>query len=226
MPYQCCGFRFSQLMKKKVVDSSNKHVGSVNDFVVTYTDNNVGLKSVVLGGSRVEEFMESVGLRRDDDPVFQMDCISQIQEDVTIKTDVESLKRTVDDGTIGENDMRLSELSKLAILDSEGEKVGHVTDVWFDLNGAPWLVAGGGSFQAAMKRIGIQPDLDLLIPMGYINKISKKDIKLKYTRFQLDAKCEDEYAKYRREIGSRHEPEDARAASMKFAPKPQGLMGT
>jgi sporulation protein YlmC with PRC-barrel domain len=213
-------------MKKKVVDSSNKHVGTVNDFIVTYTDNNVGLKSVVLGGKRVEEFMESIGLRPDDDPVFEMDCISQIQDDVTIKTDVKTLRRTVEKGTISDNDMRLSQLSKLPIHDSEGERVGHVVDVWFDINGAPWLVAGGGVFQSAMKRVGIQPDLDLLVPMGYVEKISKKEIKLKYTRFQLDAKCEDEYAKYRREIGSRHEPEDARAASMKFAPKPQGLMGT
>ena len=224
MPYQCCGIRFSQMMRKKVVDSTGKHIGTVNDFIVSYTPTSVALKSIVMGGGRIEEFLESIGLRPDVDPVFQMDCISQIQDDIELITSGESLKTTLDDGTIGEGDMRLSKFSKLPIVDSSDMKVGNVIDIWFDINGAPWLVVGGGFIQEAMERIGVVPDIDLLVPMEYIDNISKHEIKLKYTKFQLEATCQEEYDKYMRELASTHQPGDARHASLKFGPKPQGLL--
>ena len=177
-----------------------------------------------MGGGRLEEFLESIGLRPDVDPVFQMDCISQIQDDIELITSGESLKTTLDEGSIGEGDMRLSNFSKLPIIDIDGMKVGNVIDVWFDINGAPWLVAGGGTLQEVMERIGVIPDIDLLIPMEYIDKISEKDIKVKYTKFQLEATCQDEYDKYKRELASQYEPDDARHASLKFNPRPQGLL--
>ncbi len=224
MPYQCCGIRFSQMMKKNVVDSTGKNIGTVNDFIVSYTPNSVSLKSVVLGGGRIREFLESIGLRPDVDPVFQMDCISQIQDDIELITSGERLKTTLDEGSIGKGDMRLSKFSKLPIMDSDGMKVGNVIDVWFDINGEPWLVVGGGKLQETMERIGVIPDIDLLIPKEYIDNISEKDVKLKYTKFQLEATCQSEYDKYMRELSSTHEPGDARHAALKFSPKPQGLL--
>lgn len=224
MPYQCCGIRFSQLMNKNVIDSKNEQVGEVNDFIVTYADNKVALKSIVLGGGRIEEFMESIGLKPDVDPVFQLDCISQITEDVVLITDVESLKTTLDEGTITEHDMRLSKFSKLPIIDSDGMKVGRSIDIWFDINGEPWLVAGGGAFEEILEKFGIQPDLDLLIPMPFIESITEENIKLKYTKFQLEGKCEDEYERYKRELVSKHEPRDARYEALRFNPRPQGLL--
>ena len=217
--------RFSQLKDKKVIDSKNHEAGEVIDFVITFTDNKIALKSIVLGGGRIEEFMESIGLRPDKDPVFQIDCISQITEDVVLITDVDSLKTTLDEGTITEHDMLLSKLSKLPIIGSDGMKVGRVIDIWFDINGEPWLVAGGGAFEEILERIGIQPDLDLLIPMPFIKHFNKTEIQLKYTKFQLEGKCEDEYERYKREIKSQHEPDDYRYTSLKFNPRPQGLMG-
>ncbi len=211
-------------MNKKVIDSNSRHAGNVNDFIITFADNKVALKSIVLGGGRIEEFMESIGLRPDVDPVFQMDCISQITEDVVLITDVDSLKTTLDEGTITEHDMRLSKFSKLPIIDSEGTKVGRAIDIWFDINGEPWLVAGGGTLEEVLERIGIQPDLDLLIPMYFIDHIKSNEIKLKYTKFQLEGKCEDEYERYKRELKSDYEPGDARHAALKFNPRPQGLL--
>ncbi len=224
MPYKCCGIRFSQMMKKKVVDSTGKDIGTVNDFIVSYTPNSVALKSIVLGGGRLEEFLESVGLRPDIDPVFQLDCISQIQEEIILITEGNSLKTTHDKGTIDEGDMRLSKFSKLPIKDTDGMKVGNVIDVWFDLNGEPWLVAGGGSVEEVLERIGVQPDIDLLIPMEFIDTISKDEVRLKYTKFQLESTCEDEYDKYKREASSQHEPGDYRYAALRFSPKGQGQM--
>jgi sporulation protein YlmC with PRC-barrel domain len=223
MPYKCCGIRFSQLMKKKVTDSAGKDIGTVNDFVISYTPNSITLKSIVLGGGRVEEFLESVGLRPDVDPVFQLDCISQIHdEEIVLVTEGDRLKTTLDEGSIGEGDMKLSKFSKLPIIDSADVKVGNVIDVWFDLNGAPWLVAGGGLVEEVLERIGVQSDIDLLIPMEFIENISGKEVRVKYTKFQLESTCKDEYDKYKRQIASQHKPGDAIHASLKFNPRPQG----
>ena len=225
MPYKCCGIRFSQLMKKKVVDSAGKEIGTVNDFVISYTPKSVALKSIVLGGGRVEEFLESVGLKPDLDPVFQLDCISKIHDkEIELITEGTTLKTTLDEGSISEGDMRLSKFSKMPIIDSDGMKVGNVIDVWFDLNGEPWLVVGGGLVEEALERIGVQPDIDLLIPMEFLENISDKEVKIKYTKFQLESTCEDEYNKYKREVASQHEPGDYRYESLRFAPKGQGQM--
>ncbi|MCK5240482.1 MAG: PRC-barrel domain-containing protein [Candidatus Thorarchaeota archaeon] len=224
MPYKCCGIRFSQMMKKNVVDSTGKDIGKVNDFIISYTPKSVTLKSIVLGGGRIEEFLESIGLRPDVDPVFQMDCISQIQDEIVLITEGEKLKTTLDEGTIGEGDMRLSKFSKLPIMDSDGMKVGNVIDVWFDINGEPWLVVAGGIMEEVMERLSVLPDIDLLIPMQFLDNISEKEIKLKYTKFQLESTCEDEYDKYKRETASQYEPSDYRYESLRFHPKGQGLM--
>ncbi len=224
MPFQCCGIRFSHLMGKKVIDAKNKEAGTVNDFIITYADDTIKLKSIVLGGGRIEEFLESIGLRPDIDPVFQLDCISQITQDAVIIEDADNLKTTLDEGTITEKDMRLSELSKLKIIDSEGMDTGKVSDIWFDIDGSPWLVAGGNPFAELLERIGVLPDLDVLIPMEFIEKLDKDGIRLKYTKFQLEGKCKDEYERYRREASSLHESDDARYVSLKFNPRPQGLL--
>ena len=212
------------MMKKNVVDSTGKDIGKVNDFVISYTPKSVTLKSIVLGGGRIEEFLESIGLRPDVDPVFQMDCISQIQDEIVLITEGEKLKTTLDEGTIGEGDMRLSKFSKLPIMDSDGMKVGNVIDVWFDINGEPWLVVAGGIMEEVMERLSVLPDIDLLIPMQFLDNISEKEIKLKYTKFQLESTCEDEYDKYKRETASQYEPSDYRYESLRFHPKGQGLM--
>ncbi|MFW9907769.1 MAG: PRC-barrel domain-containing protein [Candidatus Thorarchaeota archaeon] len=213
------------MMKKKVVDTSGEEIGNVNDFVISKSKNKIALKSIVLGGGRIEEFLESIGVKPNRDPVFQLDCISQIQEDgVYLTTKGASLKNTLDEGSIGKNDMRLTKFSKLPIVDTDGMKIGNIIDVWFDINGEPWLVAGGGTIEETLERIGVQPDIDLLIPMDYISDMGSKSIKLKYTKFQLESTCEDEYEKYKREVSSRHQPGDSRYAALKFNPKPQGLL--
>ena len=224
MDYKCCGTRFSDLMKKSVIDSTGKNAGKVNDFIISYTPNYVTLKSIVLGGGRIEEFLESVGLRPDDDPVIQMDCISNVQDEIELITEVDKLKSTLDEGTIGEGDMRLSKFSKLPIIDSDGLKAGNVIDVWFDNSGEPWLVVGGALLEETMERLGVQPDIDLLVPMAFVENISEKEIKLKDTKFQLQSTCEEEFDKYKREVASQYEPGDYRHASLKCSPNGQGPM--
>ncbi len=219
--YQCCGLHFSQLKNKEVVDANNEKVGTVDDFVITYSVDSIELKSLVLGGGRVEELLESIGLKPDIDPVFQFDCISNIADKLHLSVAKDTLKTTLDEGSIGENDMRLSDFSKLMVTDADGFKIGKVIDVWFDVEGSPWLLLGGGFIEETLEKIGVQPDVDLLVPMPFIHDISKDGICLKYTKFQLESNAQKEFDRYKREVSSQHEPGDAQYESMRLSGRPQ-----
>lgn len=218
--FNCCELKFSDIKNKDVTDANGEKVGRVIDFIVRFTDNKIALKSVVLGGGRIEELLESLGLRPDKDPVFQLDCIDSISDIVHLKVDVNTLKTTLDPSAMETGDMKMSDLAKLKVVDSDGFKVGNVMDVWFDDNTKPWLVIGGGFIEETLEKLGAQPDIDLLLPEEFISEIREKEICLKWTRFQLEATCNDEYTKYKHELESRAEPGDARSTMIRLISHP------
>ncbi len=222
--FECCGLKFSQIKGKSVIDADGKKIGRTIDFIVTFTDDNwIDMKSVILGGSRVEELLESLGVKPDIDPVFQLDCISQIDEDaVRLAVPGDSLDETLDDGVIDERDIRMSELSKIKVTDADGFKIGNVIDIWFDASGELWLLLGGGFIEETLEKLKVQPDIDLLVPRAAVKSISRDDICLKWTRFQLESNAQDEYEKYKRQIVSQHEPGDARYTQLRLFPGPSG----
>ena len=218
--FNCCELKFSDIKNKDVTDANGEKVGRVIDFIVRFTDNKITLKSVVLGGGRIEELLESLGLRPDKDPVFQLDCIDSISDIVHLKVDVNTLKTTLDPSAMEAGDMKMSDLAKLKVIDSDGFKVGNVMDVWFDDNTKPWLVIGGGFIEETFEKLGAQPDIDLLVPEEFISEIREKEICLKWTRFQLEATCNDNYTRYKHELESRAEPADARSVMIKLISHP------
>ena len=218
--FECCELKFSDIKNKDVTDASGEKVGRVIDFIVRFTDNRIDLKSVVLGGGRIEELLESLGLRPDKDQIFQLDCIDSISDVVHLKVDVDTLKTTLDPGAMEDGDMKMSELAKLKVVDSDGFRVGKVMDVWFDENTKPWLVIGGGFIEETLENLGVKPDIDLLIPADFISEIQEKEVCLKWTRFQLGATCEECYTRYKRELESQAEPGDSRFTMMKLISHP------
>ncbi len=215
--------KFSDMQNKIVYDSKGEKIGKIIDFIFDFTDNKIVLKSVVLGGSRKEEFLESIGLRPDDDPVFQVDCIDRMEDDIYLGVPKESLKSTIDRDTIKEGHMKLSTVSKLPIIDADDIKIGNVIDVWFDAADQPLLVIGGGFVEETLERLGLQPNIDLLVPQHVIDDISPDGIRLKWTKFQLKSTCESEYERLKRELASRHETKDARAEIMRLTGYAQRL---
>ena len=110
--FECVNEDFSDLKNKNVLDSNGENVGKVIDFIVRFIDNKIVLKSVVLGGGRIEEFLESIGAKPDIDPIFQLDCINAIDENVVLSVAKDTLKTTIDSSTNQAGDLKLSELSK------------------------------------------------------------------------------------------------------------------
>jgi sporulation protein YlmC with PRC-barrel domain len=218
--FQCCNLKFSELKHKAVYGSDGKKIGKVIDFVFNFSNNKIALKSVVLGGSRIEELLESAHVKPDKDPVFELGCIDKITDQVYLKTACNSLHTTLDTGTIAAEDMKLSKLSKLRVMDSDGIKIGNVIDVWFDSANKIWLVLGGGFVEETLEKIGTRPNIDFLVPEDYIAGLTPKEIHLKWTKFQLRATCEKEYEKMKREVGSREQVGDSRQPQLRLTGAP------
>jgi sporulation protein YlmC with PRC-barrel domain len=218
--FDCYNEDFSDLKNKNVIDAKGEKIGKVIDFIVRFEDNKIVLKSVILGGSRIEEFLESIGAKPDIDPLFQLDCIDRIEETVVLGVEGDSLKTTMDSSTMEPGDMKLSDLSKYKIIDADGFDIGKVINIWFDSTDKIWLVIGGSFVEETLEKLKIQPDIDLLIPQEHMRSISDDEIHLKWTKFQLSSTCSDAYEKYKRELSSRHEPKDARHEQIRLIGAP------
>lgn len=217
---KCCELKYSDIRSKDVVDSNGEKIGEVMDWIFDCSDNKLDLKYIVLGGGRIEEFLESIGARPDIDPVAKLEDVDSISDKVYLKVDGESLKKTIDPGVMAETDVTFSKLSDIKVVDSDGFKVGFVIDIWFDLDNMMWLVLGGGFFEELLERLKAQPDIDLLVPPHFIEAIDKTQIKLTISKFQLESTCEDEYKKLKRQLEGDAPHDDARYAQLKLGSGP------
>jgi sporulation protein YlmC with PRC-barrel domain len=208
--------KYSEIRKKPVVDSKGETIGTINDFIFTIKDHKLIPKSIIVGGSRIEELLESIGVRPDKDPIFNVDNIDAIGEDkVTLNVDGETLCTTLDEDTIGDYDRKLSKISKAKVIDSDGFKIGNVIDAWFDEDASVWLLLGGGFLEETLEKLGVQPDIDLIAGPKDIDIFTDQEIKLKWTRFQLESNCEEDYERLKRQLASRAEPKDYKHAQLR-----------
>jgi sporulation protein YlmC with PRC-barrel domain len=217
---KCVELKYSDIRSKDVVDSNGEKVGEVMDWIFGCGENKLNPKYIVLGGGRVEEFLESIGARPDIDPVVRLEDVDSISDKVYLKVDGESLKKTIDPGVLGEADFTFSKLSDIKVTDSDGYKVGFIIDIWFDEDNMMWLLLGGGFFEELLERLKVQPDIDLLVPPYFIEDISKDEIKLSISKFQLESTCEDEYNKLKRQHTGAAPQEDARYAQLRLGSGP------
>ena len=217
---QCCELKYSDIRNKDVIDSKGQKVGEVNDWIFGCGENILNLKYIVLGGGRIEEFLESIGARPDIDPVIRLEDVESISDKVYLKVDSATLKKTLDPGVLDEADFTFSKLSDIKVVDSDGMRVGFVIDIWFDKESVMWLVLGGGFFEEFLERIKAQPDIDLLVPPHFIEEINKNEIRLRLSKFQLESTCEDEYKKLQRQLEGAKPHDDSKYAQLRLGASP------
>ena len=87
--------------------------------------------------------------------------------------------------------VKLGELLRRPVTDSDGIRVGYVEDVWLENDGEIWLVVGGNVIEELLAKLHIRDDIDLLVPTEAIEQVTDKEILLKWTKFQLESTCED-----------------------------------
>ncbi len=177
------------MKKADVVDSSGNKIGNVGDLTFTF-DKEFKLSKFILAGPRFEEFLESIKIKPDKDPVFDGSLITKIDEKVHLNTSVNSLKTTLDKDAIGKGEIRLSKLEKMDIIDSRGKKIGRAIDIDFDVDGSVSMIVGGGFIEEKLEAAGLKADVDIIVPGDVIKSISDK-IHLKVSKDDLATTMED-----------------------------------
>ncbi len=190
--------KFSDLKNKSVIDITGQKIGRVIDLLFSFAEGKVQLKTFVLGGSRIQEFLESLSVRPDIDPVFPIDMINRVEDDkLFLNIEYKKLGEPVKPG---KKEMRLSDLSDIQIRDVDGKKIGKIEDVWFDESGSIWFIVGGGFFEELLETLRIQPNIDLLVPQDIVKSISPNEIKIKVTKDQLKTTAKMVYEEIQHEI--------------------------
>ncbi|MFW9768566.1 MAG: PRC-barrel domain-containing protein [Candidatus Thorarchaeota archaeon] len=217
---KCVELKYSDIRGKDVIDSDGDTVGEVIDWIFDCTANKLNPKYLVLGGGRVEELLESIGLKPDIDPVVSLEDVDSISDKVYLKVDGDTLKNKMDPGVLCSDDIPFTRLSEIKVVDDDNFKIGFVIDIWFDEDNMMWLVLGGGFLEEILERLGAQPDIDLLVPPHFIESIGKKEIRLNVSKFQLESTCEDEFKKYQRQLQGAKPHDDARYAQLRLGTGP------
>ncbi|MFW9963400.1 MAG: PRC-barrel domain-containing protein [Candidatus Sifarchaeia archaeon] len=166
-----------------VVDSDGQKVGRINDMTFTF-DGQFKLEQFVLAGSAWEEFLESIKIKPDRDPLFDASMIRRIGDKVQLESNVNTLKTTLDKGAIPKGEIRWSELSKKRIVDMDEVTVGKAIDIDFDIDGTASLTVGGGMIEETLEKIGFKDDIDIIVPAETIESIGEQ-VKLKVSKDQL-----------------------------------------
>ncbi|MGY5875641.1 MAG: PRC-barrel domain-containing protein, partial [Candidatus Thorarchaeota archaeon] len=153
MTFECVSVRFSDIKNMDVLDSNGEKLGRANDFLFEWKDGKIALQSVIMGGNRLEEFLESIGIKTENDPVFGVDCIERIEDAVYLKSECASLGESYNPEGGKPEFLKLSKLSKIKVIDSDGFKVGNVIDVWFDSCSEVHLLLGGGFLEETLEKL-------------------------------------------------------------------------
>jgi sporulation protein YlmC with PRC-barrel domain len=161
------------LKKADVFDVNGEKIGRIGDLTFTF-DGDLKLSQFILAGPAFEEFLEAIKVRPDKDPVFDARLIKKLGDKIQLDSAQNSLKTTLDDCAIGDDEIRLSKIEKLEIVDKNGESVGKAVDIDFDVDGSASLIVGGGFFEEKLEALGLKSDVDIIVPGKVIDSIGDK----------------------------------------------------
>lgn len=159
-----------EIKKTNVLDSKGEIIGKVGDLTFAF-DGELSLSKFILAGSRWDEFLESIKVRPNKDPVFDSSLIERIDDHVHLNTTVDSLKTTLDSDAIPEGDIRLSHLERMDIMDKDNKKIGRAIAVNFNLDGTVSMIVGGSFIEEKLEAAGLKADVDILVPGDVISEI-------------------------------------------------------
>ncbi len=178
---------FNNLRRRNIQDEENEDIGRIIDFVLT---KDYQLSKFILGGSKLEEFKERIGLKIDDDPVVSVNLIEEPKEadnysSYKINDKGENLLHKLQEGAIKETELIYSNLSKLPVHSNDGQSVGRIVDAIFCEDSTVCFVIGENPLIEFLEKIGLLGNYDLLLPTSEISEINEKNIIIKKSKEEL-----------------------------------------
>lgn len=167
----------SELRKRSVISKDGLKIGRIIDVVF---DSNYHLHSFVIGGSRWEELREFLGFIEDVDPVIPIDSVMEVTDDsININIPKEKLKHKLEEDVIPEDAFTYNELKRMKIFDKNDQKFGKLINLVFLPCGEPAFIIGGTRMEEFAESFKFEDNIDLLLPIEYIDYIDHKGIKMK-----------------------------------------------
>ncbi|MHA1911442.1 MAG: PRC-barrel domain-containing protein [Candidatus Kariarchaeaceae archaeon] len=201
------GYKYSQLSRMRVHDVNGNDVGRVIDFTFTYNNNKVQMEHLILGDSRIVEFLEKIKIKPDIDPVVPWDNVEKIGKGtkiITLNVEGDALKKTVvDPNAIPSNVIQMSDFSAKEIVGTDSKNCGKVIDVLFDSTYGTGLVLGGSWLEELLEGLKLISDVDFILPEEAIVKIEEKEVQINLTKEDLDTTITTKYAETFKEYDHR-----------------------
>ncbi|MHA1448849.1 MAG: hypothetical protein ACTSP4_05455 [Candidatus Hodarchaeales archaeon] len=184
-----CNCSYSELMKKNVIDKEGNKIGK-NLIDVVFSPS-FEISHFVVGGGALEEFLEDIKLKKDVDPVFEVTNIDTITDSIKLNVAKNELG-TVITGAIPEGHYQLSKLGKKAVVDKDGKKIGNIINMAFFDDDTASFIIGGSTIQEFLEKIGVIPDIDLIVPLNKIKEVTGDEIKINLSQADLKTTLEQD----------------------------------
>lgn len=185
------------LSKLKVYDKDEIEAGRIIDFCFT---DNYKVSKFILGGSKLEEIKERVGLKVDDDPVISMDCIEEVnlkEKKIRINLSCDELPNKLQKNAFTSDETLFSEIKNITVKSTDGTKIGRVIDALFTEDNDVSFILGENMFVEFLERTGLTGNYDLLLPKQYIKHRDDNEIIIDKSKDQLKTLLDNKEIQYK-----------------------------
>jgi sporulation protein YlmC with PRC-barrel domain len=170
-----------------IEDKNGVQIGRLLDAVFRLDKSGFTLTKFTVGGSRLEEILEDLGLKEDVDPVFPVEVISGVSpKRIRLNVAKNELKQTsLHKDAIAKDEIKLSEISKFKVLDTDSQHIGNIIDLKFTGKVANFII-GDGFMLELLEDAGLRADVDLLLAPEFIQQVEDNQIKLSRSKVELE----------------------------------------
>ncbi|RLI70194.1 MAG: hypothetical protein DRP02_08555 [Candidatus Gerdarchaeota archaeon] len=190
----------SELKKRSVISKDEYKIGTIIEAVFT---EDLELHSFLIGGSRWEEFREALGVVDDIDPVILVKNIVNITDEIIELNITKSrLKHKLEEDVLPDDVIYYNELKRKRVVDANGNKFARVVNFVLLPSGEVGFVLGGTRFEELSEQLKLKENVDLFLPIEFIDRIEKgklhltisyADLHLTKDNLPLDEETQQEY---------------------------------
>ena len=152
----------------RVQDANGRVIGRITDAVVNKTT--LSLRGWVVHGSRLEETLEALNLREDVDPLVTLADITAVTDSTLTVNQAASALPNAAPEALADDDMLFSAVSRIPVLDVNGNNLGLFVDVYVNADGTPAYCLGGQTFTLYVKHHHCADDLLYVIAPDRIQR--------------------------------------------------------
>ncbi|MHA2503858.1 MAG: PRC-barrel domain-containing protein [Candidatus Kariarchaeaceae archaeon] len=181
------GINMSELDNCIIEDKTGDQIGRLIDCTLRHSpDHGLHLTKFVVGGSKFEEFLELIKVKKDVDPVFSVDVIQRATPGrIQLNIAKDELKSTfINEDAISDDEFKLTSLRRTPVFDANNEKIGRVIDLQFDGDSFQ-LILGDSVATEWAESVGLQQDIDFLIAPSFIQTFGMDGISLSKEKTDL-----------------------------------------